>query len=178
MKIYFCSDTHFSHTNIIKYCKRPFSNVKEMDHTLVTNWNKKVKKDDLVFFLGDFAMKHSSEAPEGMGFEYFRNKVNGNIIFLMGNHDHNNGNRTSIESIVIKHGGKRIYLTHNPKFAKKEFIWNFCGHTHGKYGTFQKLSNKSYIIDLSVECWNYSPVDINEIDKNFSYWLKNEKNNV
>lgn len=54
--IWFIADPHFSHANIIKYCHRPFADVNEMDATLVENWNAKVKKDDVVWCLGDFAL--------------------------------------------------------------------------------------------------------------------------
>lgn len=56
MKKWFTSDTHFSHTNIIKYTGRPFATVEEMNRNLVDNWNKFVAVDDQVFFLGDFGL--------------------------------------------------------------------------------------------------------------------------
>jgi calcineurin-like phosphoesterase family protein len=180
---YFISDTHFGHENIIKYCKRPFKNAKEMDETIIKNWNSKVTDKDIVFFLGDFCLTKSSEAPNSRkdAFEYYRNQLKGDIIFFKGNHDGNNKCKSIIESIVIQHGGKRIYLTHDPKWAKDDFYWNFCGHTHGNQGTFRRLGKKATIIDLSVDCWNYTPVNINEINQTYSDWCKkghkNEKKN-
>ena len=55
MAIYLISDTHFHHENILYTCKRPFSNVQEMNATLIANWNNTVGADDTVYHLGDFA---------------------------------------------------------------------------------------------------------------------------
>ena len=54
--IWFTSDTHFSHCNIIKYCNRPFKDVDEMNKILIQNWNNVVRPDDIVWHLGDFAL--------------------------------------------------------------------------------------------------------------------------
>jgi calcineurin-like phosphoesterase family protein len=172
------SDTHFGDDKIITLYNRPFQNVKDMEIKLIKNINDRVGEDDVLYFLGDWCMKKSSRYPLGNNFEYYRNQINcKNIIFVEGKtHDHNNGTKTNIESIVITHGGHRIYLTHNPKFYRKDLEWNFCGHTHGTEGTFRKIG-KSIIVDLSVECWNYRPVDINEIKQAYSNWLKNGKKN-
>ena len=53
MNIFFTSDLHFSHANIIKYCQRPFDSVAEMNDALIENWNARVQHDDIVYVLGD-----------------------------------------------------------------------------------------------------------------------------
>ena len=54
-KIWFTSDTHFFHNNIIDYCKRPFVNAEEMNEYIIKQWNSVVKPQDEVYHLGDFA---------------------------------------------------------------------------------------------------------------------------
>ena len=39
-RVYFTSDTHFNHTNIISFCQRPFKNVDEMNERIIANWNE------------------------------------------------------------------------------------------------------------------------------------------
>lgn len=54
MKTFLTADLHFSHRNIIRFCKRPFTDVNQMDQVLVNNWNDVVQPDDLVYVVGDF----------------------------------------------------------------------------------------------------------------------------
>jgi calcineurin-like phosphoesterase family protein len=174
------SDPHFGHENIIKYCNRPFSNVKEMDETIINNINNRVAETDTLFVIGDFCMKRSSEASNAPqnAFDYYRNQIKcKNIIFLRGNHDKNNGTKTIIQSLIIEHGGIRIFFIHDPKYSEENYRFNFCGHVHDKY-KFRKLGKKSIIVNLSVEQWNYQPVDINEVLGAYSTWLKSGKTNA
>ena len=51
MNIYFTSDWHLSHANIIEYTNRPFKTSEEMNSIIIKNCNERVKKGDLVFLL-------------------------------------------------------------------------------------------------------------------------------
>lgn len=53
-RVFFTSDTHFNHTNIIRFCNRPFKDVAHMNETIIANWNSVVGPDDIIFHLGDF----------------------------------------------------------------------------------------------------------------------------
>lgn len=54
-EVWFTSDTHFGHENIIRFCNRPFRNAEEMNAELIRRWRETVPKDGIVFHLGDFA---------------------------------------------------------------------------------------------------------------------------
>lgn len=80
---FFTADCHFGHVNkkgtgIIDYCNRPFSDIDEMNETLIEKWNAKVRRGDRVYHVGDFAF--------GDFMPYFK-RLNGYIYFLLGDHD-------------------------------------------------------------------------------------------
>ena len=60
-RVFFTSDTHFNHTNIIRFCNRPFKDVIHMNETIIANWNSVVGPDDIIFHLGDFCLGGSAE---------------------------------------------------------------------------------------------------------------------
>ena len=37
-KIFFSSDQHFGHRNVINFCDRPYADVKEMNQSLIDNY--------------------------------------------------------------------------------------------------------------------------------------------
>ena len=60
-RLFFTSDTHFNHTNILQYCNRPFKTVDQMNETIIPNWNKMVGPYDVIFHIGDFCLGGSEE---------------------------------------------------------------------------------------------------------------------
>ena len=51
---YFIADTHFFHENVIRFDKRPFTSVEEMNAKMRDWWNNTVRTNDRVYILGDF----------------------------------------------------------------------------------------------------------------------------
>lgn len=80
-QVFFTSDQHFGHENIIKFCERPYENVQEMDRDLVDRWNEVVSFDSIVFHLGDFCLGEMAIAAQ-----YFE-ALNGHIN-IIGNDFH------------------------------------------------------------------------------------------
>lgn len=125
-KILFVSDTHFGHSNILKYCNRPFDNVQQMDECLIEFWNKTVSPNDVVYHLGDFAFKNGSEIYP---------KLNGYKILIKGNHDGNCDYFDEVyDQLIIQIGKDLIYLNHFPFLcyagAYRENVYQLYGHVH------------------------------------------------
>jgi len=81
MGLWFTADLHLGHANIIRYCRRPFRDVADMDEAIVLGWNGVVGADDDVWVLGDFAMGTLDRSlPIGR-------RLNGTKHLVVGNHD-------------------------------------------------------------------------------------------
>lgn len=172
MKYWFTSDLHLGHANIIGYCDRPFKNVNDMDKKLIANWNARVKPEDTIFHLGDFCYRDSTK------FSEYYNALNGNKIFIKGNHDGNNGVKTPIIDMTIHLGGKVLLLLHDPSdvscFGGRLIL---CGHVH-TYWKFDRRywepsKKESEWIDfcnVGVDQWRFMPITINEILREYSRW--------
>lgn len=177
MNKWFSADYHLNHANIIRYCKRPFKNVEEMNKSIIKNHNARVKEGDMFFHIGDFCFRNSPGGKAGEGgvhkAEHFLGQLNGIKIMLKGNHDGNNSLKTPIEKMVLRYGGKRMNLVHNPIHADSDYEINLVGHVHEKW-KFKKLNEKSVMINVGVDVWNFKPVSFEEITKACKRWLHEE----
>ena len=55
MNIWFTADQHFGHANIIKFAKRPFASVEEIDEVMIARCNARDHHSDTESHVGDFA---------------------------------------------------------------------------------------------------------------------------
>lgn len=135
--VYFSADWHFGHYNIIKYCKRPFKDIEEMDEYIIEQHNKIVKKNDTFYCLGDAGdCKHVK-------------RLNGFKILIKGNHDKKSngyylksGFSLVLESAMIKSGKKFLTLEHIPRRNFKEFIRLMLVYWRNKTGRSKNLVHK------------------------------------
>jgi len=162
---WFTSDTHFGHENIIKYTGRPFKSLKEMDSELIRRWNARIKPDDIVYFLGDFCFRNSAGGKPGEGvptrFEEYIKLLNGNIIFILGNHDYTSGVKSKMISAVLEFANLTAFCCHNPQDMHPDYKLNICGHVHQHWKS-KKVGN-TVLINVGVDQWNFYPVSLNEI---------------
>jgi len=175
-KLYFTSDTHFQHANIIKHCGRPFASVEEHDAVLVENWNKKIPKDGIVFHLGDVAMAFDEER-----LKEILDSLNGTIYLIVGNHDvpHLDFIKYRFAGMFwqlgLHIGQHSVLLNHNPflcyagAWKEKPKAIQLFGHVHsGQYNvTGLDLPRMEYLFpwqyDVGVDGNDFAPISWAEI---------------
>lgn len=186
--IFFTSDHHFYHANVIRYCGRPFADVNEMNEKMILNWNSVVGPEDTVYYLGDFSMAFRPV-------EVITPRLNGIKYLVPGNHDfchsYNKKSRKpeNREKWIQKYkdngwivlpeqaeldieGVAKVQLCHHPykllhpsddKYKnwrpKDDGRWLLCGHVHEKWKQIDKM------INIGVDQWDFKPVSVEEIKK-------------
>ncbi len=158
--IFFTSDYHLGHANIIKYSNRPYSSVEEMNEAIIENHNRCIKKNDDVYFLGDFCFGDANR---------FLYRLNGNIYFIRGSHDRSLDmagiNMPLLEYINVQVPGNRnqlIALCHTCMriWDKSHYgSWHLFGHSHGHLDT----CNLSFDVGIDSPITNRRPMELSEI---------------
>lgn len=163
-RVFIIADTHFGDTNIIKYEKRPFSSIEDMDRHIIASWNDVVNKDDMIFHIGDVGLYPLVKMKKII------NQLNGKKILVMGNHDDfltlNEWMECGFdevykypiiynEFIVMQHQPPQYINSSTPFF----YIY---GHVHATemYPTITKQSGC-----VSLERWDYAPVEFEHLKK-------------
>ena len=180
-KLYFSADLHEGHHNNLRYSKRPFKSVEEQHEVFVRNFNSRVDDEDLVIHDGDYAFRNSPGGKSGEGTirkaKDWQKDYKGNWIYVAGNHDRNNSLKTPIEKMYLRYGGKRICVVHNPKYADPFCELNFTAHVH-LHWKIKRLNDKSIMVNIGIDQWKYFPVTYEEINKEVSKFIKQEKIHV
>lgn len=171
--LWFTSDTHWGHANIIKYSNRPFDDVNQMNEALIANWNAVVSPKDTVYHLGDVAFMPYKE------FKAVFRRLHGNKHIILGNHD------SVIESNlsdILKDKTLGIYSVQNYLEVRSEGqklvlfhygmrVWNrshhgsihLYGHSHGSLPPHGKSVDVGVdSIEITSE---YRPVSLKEVVK-------------
>lgn len=135
---YFISDPHFFHENVIRFDKRPFTSVEEMNAKMRDWWNNTVSTKDRVYILGDFIWLPSSN-PE---YIKFTKSLNGKKVLIKGNHDNAEKFSSELKNCFediksrkeIKLNNKRVIMDHYPLMMYRHDtdanVFHFHGHTH------------------------------------------------
>ena len=192
-KIFFTSDLHFGHENVIRFDNRPFNTVEEMDEEMIKRWNAKVRKGDIVYVLGDFIWKAATNEAVSI-----IRRLNGQIILIKGNHDrflHNAAAKKALAGIkdyddicvTLEDGTtRRCILSHYfiPFYNGHRYqAIHLHGHSHlteeaaEEVRITTELNEKGYDLkNYNVGCmyWNYTPVTLDEILERKAYGQANK----
>ena len=161
------ADLHIGHRRIIEYCNRPFSDVHEMNKTLVSNHNYLVKQDDIVIHAGDFTLQGYNKFKEYLTF------LNGRHIFVKGSHDiwakkfnpseipnlHKELGQKVHDILELSINNRKIVVCH---YAMRTWPHShhgsilFYGHSHGKLKPFYNA------LDVGVDNNDYRPISLIE----------------
>jgi len=164
--VWFTSDFHLNHHNIIKYDNRPFSSVEEMNYVILKNFNSKVKDKDDVYYIGDFSFSIE------VGVDFLKH-ANGNWTFLLGNHDQKlkrilsqvkeeNGKNYKVhKKLFVEINNIKFLLYHYPleKWEEQEKRILVFGHTHNP--DMKKVGGKRK--NVCINLTNYFPVSFEKI---------------
>lgn len=154
-RIWLISDTHFGHSNILKYepVLRPFKTIQQHDEELIYRWNHVVKPDDTVWHLGDVAFgRENLEVLD---------RLNGRKNLVPGNHDAYGWElylkRFNKVLPYAKLGG--AFLSHVPihecQFSR--VVGNIHGHMHSK------TVNDPRYVNVSVEQTDLAPILLEKV---------------
>jgi len=182
MTAWFTADLHLGHTNIIRYCNRPFTDVATMNDELIRRWNDVVAPTDTVWVLGDVAL---GPIDQTLG---LIDRLAGRKLLVAGNHDRcwtGHGRRAQgwterycsagfdqvhQGEVTLEVGGCNVtvchfpyrgdshdedrYLEHRPA---DESGWLLHGHVHDRWRQWGRM------INVGVDVWAYRPVSAEAI---------------
>lgn len=178
--IWFTSDQHYGHANILNFKNndgslvRPgFTSVHEMDEFMIANHNRVVKPQDHVYFCGDTHYTKASEIAALM------KRLNGKKRLILGNHDDIAKQHllNYFEKIVLwRHFSQEGFIvTHIPlpyeQFRHKS-KFNVHGHLHthkvmmemiGLEGEVEGMEEDLRYINICVENTDYTPIHMDQI---------------
>lgn len=189
--VFFTSDLHFRHGNIIKYCNRPFETVQEQTEKLIENWNKTVPDTAIVFILGDFAFASKNQ------WRIILNQLTGKKYLILGNHDRYNEipyemfiDVVDLAEVSIKlsdENWETFILSHRPLLCwegSEKGYKHLFGHVHScdaridtcENGDAELVKLLSYrpMYDVGVDNNDYKPISVEEVLEKIKNKIKNE----
>lgn len=135
--MFFTSDLHFFHDNILKWSNRPYKTIDEMNDDIINRINKKVGNNGILYILGDVSFGNLANTIECL------QRINTpNKTLIIGNHDEHFLKRgdfitcfTEVHHRLQLNVNKRvIILDHYPIQSWKNMHHgsiHLHGHSHG-----------------------------------------------
>ena len=157
--IWFTSDTHFGHENVLKFTDRPWETIQQMNSSIVANINARVGMNDELYILGDFSFKMTAQDAYGL-----RKKTQPAVsrAFI-----------TEPPICVLKIDGQKIVMSHFPMAdwqSMSHGSWHLHGHIHSSGGAYNEFNRKQGLLryDVGVDANACAPVSLDELRVWFS----------
>ena len=170
--IYYISDLHFGHRNVIAMDGRPFETIEQMDATLIRLWNERVTDEDDVYIVGDFAYRNNYTAT------WYLRQLKGRKHLIIGNHDRYTIQDTkameyfaSVEKMIrVVDNDRIVSLCHFPVAewkGKRRGGYHVHGHLHIRRDEVYEFMSR-YDKALNAGCMinGYRPVTLDELIEN------------
>ncbi len=174
--VYFTSDLHLGHRNVIRLQNRPFESLEEMNEILIQKYNSVVHKNDTVYILGDLTFRTPIETANEL-----ISRLKGKKILIRGNHDRHDYDASLFEEVsdfkMFKYEHVTYSLIHYPmmewKHSRHNRGINLHGHIHSD-GTYNEnnIANGILRYDVGVEAHDYLPVSLDVIHNKFKDLFK------
>jgi calcineurin-like phosphoesterase family protein len=175
---FFISDLHLGHHNVIRFDGRPYMSVDEMHVDIIKKWNDVVDDDDIVYYMGDLAMRVNETT------KWIVHQLKGKIHFIMGNHDrykqisqlgrwediHEYGTEIMVKDDESENkrdnGYQHIIMSHYPILSWNKShhgSWHLHGHCHGSLMKGNPDYYKRRVMDVGCNVIDYTPISYQEV---------------
>jgi len=205
-RIFFSSDWHIGHRNVLDFSNRPFRDLEHMHKVLVSNYNSVCTDHTVCYFLGDMGLCGSDTMTKVI------RQLKGIKVLILGNHDkrhnamYNIGFDVVLNSARIQIAGQTVTMSHCPLLgvyredttgmrgsADSE---NWHGESRDKARPFTCINHGQFHLhghihspnggksqkilgrqyDVGVDANDYRPVSISQIESWIAFTLREEKN--
>lgn len=178
---FFISDTHFCHEAALQFEGREhFTSVEEMNETIISNWNGRVKGNDTVYIMGDMFYRARIEDVEAI-----LSRLKGKKYLVRGNHDGSWVDKIDYKKYFVKvdcmmeltDGQRGLTLCHYPlliwKHQKKSYMIHGHLHVDTSDDFWPLIRTRERLLNAAVEINGFAPVTFEELVENNRVFKEN-----
>lgn len=148
MNVFYTSDLHLGHANIIAYANRPWlkegdlvdwtgegkphwvsnaireARAERMTYSLIGEINMRCKEEDTLISFGDFCCYGNEKGVAGVKTKAreWEEKIKPKVIHVLGNHDKQNTVKSNIESIMLRMAHLNVLGCHHPSYLDERVL--------------------------------------------------------
>lgn len=194
-QIWFTSDNHIHHKNILKHCPerqnicsaKDENDVEAWDKWMIDKWNSTIGKKDIVYMLGDFIFGSQESARKAL------QNLHGKKFLILGNHDkgvdklENYFEQITQQKLVTFKKANfdfldedfQVFMCHYPMvtWASKHYgVINAHGHCHGRLDDYNEASTDLRVdVGIDGKLANFNFITLEQLYRYFKEKTKGDK---